>query len=135
MAPRLRLEVLNGTATDDSVTCVLAHIGTQVVISCKMIEAYTGGNLQVFWSTSSISTMRKSITEVLLVIDNVDSQDAGDYSCYAVNNVDAISVSVNLVVIDPEVVTMDENDSNSAAIGTVHLIGVCLLVIFCIVAS
>ena len=28
VAPRLRLEVLNGTATDDSVTRVLAHIGT-----------------------------------------------------------------------------------------------------------
>jgi len=28
VAPRLRLEVLNGIATDDSVTRVLAHIGT-----------------------------------------------------------------------------------------------------------
>jgi len=100
VAPKVALEVLNGTATDDSVTRVLAHIGTQVVISCKMTEAYTGGGLRVNWTTSSghANVTRKSITEVLLVIDDINRDDEGQYLCHAINNIDSALRSLTLVV-------------------------------------
>ena len=114
VAPRLMLEVLNSTATED--TRILARIGSHVAISCRMTEAYTGGNLQVYWSSSTQTTdfsFRQSQTEVRLIIDTVYKENAGIYNCHAVNNIDAALLSVNLIVgsvPDPFTVTVTSNN-------------------------
>ena len=98
MGPTLELEILNGTGntSDEDVTRVLAVIGSRVAISCKMTEAYTDGNLQVYWSNVTFENV--SFTEVHLVIDEVDRNDNGTYYCHAVNDVNATLRSVNLIV-------------------------------------
>jgi len=64
-----------------------------------MTEAYTGGSLQVYWSTGNGHTnmTRKSIIEVLLVIDGINRNDEGQYSCFA-NDVNSTLRSLTLVV-------------------------------------
>ena len=114
------LEVLNATATDDA--RILAHIGSRVAISCRMTEAYTGGNLQVYWSTKTQTTnfsVRQSQTEVHLIIDTVYRENAGIYVCRAVNNIDATLVAVNLVVgsvPEPFRITVTASNNNSLTV-------------------
>ena len=120
VAPRLMLEVLNSTATED--TRVLARIGSRVAISCRMTEAYTGGNLQVYWSSTTQTTdfsVRQSLTEVHLIIDTVYRENAGIYNCHAVNNIDAALLPVNLVVgsvPEPFRITVTASNNNSLSV-------------------
>ena len=108
------LEVLNAAATDDA--RILARIGSRVTISCRMTEAYTGGDLQVYWSSTTQTTdfsVRQSQTEVHLIIDTVYRENAGIYNCHAVNNIDAALLPVNLIVgsvSDPFTVTVTSNN-------------------------
>ena len=108
------LEVLNSTATED--TRILARIGSRVAISCRMTEAYTGGNLQVYWSFTTQTTnfsVRQSLTEVHLIIDTVNRENGGIYNCHAVNNIDAALLPVNLIVgsvPNPFTVTVTSNN-------------------------
>ena len=107
------LEVLNSTAVED--TRVLAHVGSNVAIVCRMTEAYTD-NLQVYWSflskTNEVSD-RTSTPEAHLDINDVNEDNAGIYSCHAENDVDAALVSVDLVVGSvPETFTVTATSSN-----------------------
>lgn len=97
MAPTLKLELFAGKPCpdDESVTCVLAVIGSPVNISCKMTEAYTT-HLRMYWSNGI--SMRISQTEVHLVIDKVDLTHDRQYYCHAINDVNATLRSVQLVV-------------------------------------
>ena len=90
---------MNATATDG--TCVLAHIGSLVSITCKMTGAYTEGNFKVHWSAdtqTNVPQMRISATEVHLNIDSATREDEGRYTCHAANDLGSVSMSVNIVV-------------------------------------
>ena len=102
--PRLELEVLSDTASDDDIddARVLAYVGSRVSIACIMIEVYTDGNLQVHWSTDNqlrdFSIMKPSTTEVQLIIDKATREHSGRYTCHAANDEGATLMSVSIVV-------------------------------------
>lgn len=107
------LEVLDSTASDD--TRVIAHVGSRVAISCRMTEAYIS-NLQIYWNFIMQPTefsVKESETEYHLIIDSVNKENAGIYSCRAQNDVDIVLISVNLVVgtaPEPFIVTATSNN-------------------------
>ena len=95
----LQGDAKNGNAND---TAVPVLIGSDVTIACDMIEAYTS-NLVVSWvgipqDNPRISTREDSITRELLIIENIQRQDADDYICFAENNISGISKSINIKV-------------------------------------
>ena len=110
------VEVLNSTAAKD--TRILAHIGSPVVVACRMTEAYTGGNLQVYWSTLTTPTanfsFRRSPTVSHLVINTVYRENTGIYSCHAANDLGDISIALNLLVgsaPDPFTITVTSDNT------------------------
>ena len=107
------LEVLDSTATDD--TRVFAHVRSRVAVSCRMTEAYTS-NLRISWVFNMQATefsVNPSLIEANLIIDDVNKDNAGIYSCRAINDVDETLISVNLVVgYVPEPFTVTATSTN-----------------------
>ena len=104
------LEVLDSTATDD--TRIFAHVGSRVAISCRMTEAYTN-ELQLYWASTTLTTEPTTSIVANLTIDDVNKENAGIYSCHAVNDVAAVLISVNLVVgYVPEPFTVTATSNN-----------------------
>ena len=110
----------NGNSND---TAVPVLIGSDVTIACDMTEAYTS-NLVVSWVTipqdnPRIRTREDSITRELLIIENIQRQDADDYICFAENNISGVSKLITIKVgalPDPYIITVESNKGNSLSI-------------------
>ena len=112
------LKVLSDTAMEDA--RVMARIGTHVAISCRMTEPYTN-NLDIYWSATNESrsefSIEQSDTEVHLVIDVVNRENAGTYNCIAVNRLGGTLSAIHLVVGSvPELFEVNVTSYNSALI-------------------
>ena len=66
-----------------------------------MIEYYTGGNLQIYWSIDNqvdFSTIKLSPTEVQLIIDSTTREHNGRYTCHAANDLGNTFMSLIIIV-------------------------------------
>jgi len=106
----------NGNANDSAIPVL---IGSNVMIACDMVEAYTTG-LVLFWTNipqnhPRISTMENSITRELLIIENVQRQDANDYFCSAANSIEEVSKPITIKVgslPDPYIIMVESKDES-----------------------
>ena len=120
VGPTLAISVLegdveNGTAND---TAVSVLVGSNVVIACDMIEAYTV-NLVVTWSNippsnPRISTREVSITRELLMIANIQRSDSDEYFCSAANNISIVNKPITIKagsLPDPYIILVESGDN------------------------
>ena len=121
VGPTLAISVLegdveNGNAND---TAVPVLVGSNVVIACDMIEAYTV-NLVVTWSNipprnPRISTREVSISRELLMIDNIQRNDSDDYFCSAANNISIANKPITIKVgslPDPYIILVESGNDD-----------------------
>ena len=109
-------DVKNGNAND---TAVPVLVGSDVTIACDMVEAYTS-QLVVSWANiprnnPRISTREDSISRELLIIENIQRQDADDYICFAANNISDVSKPITIKVgslPDPYIITVESKDNS-----------------------
>ena len=114
----------NGNSND---TAVPVLIGSDVTIACDMTEAYTS-NLVVSWvnipqDNPRIRTREDSITRELLIIENVQRQDADDYICFAENNISGVSKPITIKVgslPDPPYDIMVESKDNVLSVSWIN---------------
>ena len=109
-------KVENGNIID---TAVPVLVGSNVTIACDMVEAYTS-QLVVSWANiprdnPRFNTIEDSITRELLIIENIQRQDADDYICFAANNISAVSKPITIEVgslPDPYIITVESKDNS-----------------------
>ena len=121
VGPTLAISVLEGDVESGNANdmAVPVLVGSNVVIACDMIEAYTV-NLVVTWSNipprnPRISTREVSISRELLMIDNIQRNDSDDYFCSAANNISIANKPITIKVgslPDPYIILVESGNDD-----------------------